>query len=85
MDPIVAEIRSRRGQLTILAKKLSISRSAIGIWKQVPAKHAVKVGKFLGLHPHFIRPDIYPPPRKRKVPRKSLSNVVPSERDSQAT
>lgn len=85
MDAVVAEIRSTRGQQTILAKKLRISRSAIGLWKKVPAKHAVKVAKFLGRHPHFIRPDIYPRPRKRKVSRKSLSNVRPSEQDSQAT
>jgi hypothetical protein len=72
-DPVIAEIRATRGMQTAIAKKLRISVAAVGLWKQVPPKHAVKVGKFLGRHPHFIRPDIYPKPRKPKAKRSPLN------------
>jgi hypothetical protein len=85
IDPIIAELRARRGRMSALAKKLRISVAAVGLWKQVPPKHAVKVGKFLGRHPHFIRPDIYPRPRKPKTSRKPASNVVQGDQASQAT
>ena len=83
-DLVVQEILTERGKRGALAKKLRISTQAIGFWKRVPPIHAVKVGKFLGRHPHFIRPDIYPPPRKPKTSRKHASNVSQSGQVGQA-
>lgn len=66
VDPVVARIRKVRGFQTILADKLGITPAAVGQWPRVPAKHVYRVARILDLHPHTIRPDIFPPPRKSK-------------------
>ena len=44
-----------------LAKACGIGRSAVYMWpNKVPAKHALKVAAYMGLHPSEVRPDLYP-------------------------
>lgn len=64
---ILAVIRNERGLATQLGNLLGISRSAVGQWRRVPSAHVLEVAKFLRVHPHDIRPDLYPPPRRQKA------------------
>ncbi|MCA1452175.1 helix-turn-helix domain-containing protein [Bradyrhizobium sp. BRP22] len=44
-----------------LAQACGIGRSAVCMWpNRVPARHALKVAEFMGLHPSEVRPDLYP-------------------------
>lgn len=65
-DPVIAAMRSDRGLMTKIAKRLGITRSAVNQWQRVPAGHVHRLSKIMDLHPHSIRPDIFPKPRKPK-------------------
>lgn len=60
-NPVIKLIRKNRGLATKLGEELGITRAAVHGWEaQVPAAHALKVAKFLGLSRHTVRPDLYP-------------------------
>ena len=59
-NPVLTRIRAERGLASKIAKEVGISRSAVWMWAQVPATHVVKVGQFLRIARHRIRPDLYP-------------------------
>lgn len=65
-NPVLAAIRSRRGLAGKLGEHLGISRAAVWMWNRVPAEHALSVAKFMKLHPHEVRSDLYRPPRRAK-------------------
>lgn len=65
-DPVIKAMRLDRGLMTKIAKRLGITRSAVNQWQRVPAGHVHRLSKIMEMHPHSIRPDIFPPPRKRK-------------------
>jgi DNA-binding transcriptional regulator YdaS (Cro superfamily) len=76
-DPIIAIIRDTKGLTVLLAKRFGISGSAIRQWERVPPKRALPVARFLKLHPHVVRPDIYPPPRRpRRLSETSVKQEV---------
>jgi hypothetical protein len=58
-NPVLARIREERGLASKIADELDISRSAVWMWKQVPAEHVAKVGDFLRIAKHRIRPDLF--------------------------
>jgi pyruvate kinase len=70
-DPVIGKIKQDRGFGAWLAAKLKISNSAVYQWTKVPPKRVYRVAKLLDLHPHTIRPDIFPPPRRPKGSAKS--------------
>jgi DNA-binding transcriptional regulator YdaS (Cro superfamily) len=55
-----AELRKERGLASKIAKELGVTPSAVWQWEQVPPRHVVKIGEFLRVARHRIRPDIYP-------------------------
>jgi len=57
--PALAHIRKQR-LATRVADEVGLSRSAVSMWRRVPAEHVVKVSKFLRIARHRIRPDLYP-------------------------
>ncbi|MGY3278170.1 transcriptional regulator [Bradyrhizobium sp. S3.7.6] len=60
-DPVLLAIRETRGLASEIAKICGIkSPNAPHAWKRVPAEHVIKVGEFLRIARHRIRPDIYP-------------------------
>jgi len=61
-NPVAEMIREQRGLAAAIGKELGISRSAVWMWRKVPAQHAIKVAKFLGLPRYKVRPDLYPYP-----------------------
>lgn len=65
-DQVVARIRRERGLQTRIAILLGITRSAVGNWKRVPPRHVQRVSELIALHPHTIRPDIFPPASNSK-------------------
>jgi len=72
-DPIIAIIRETPGLSALIAKRLRITAKAVRLWRQVPPKRARTVAKLLKMHPHVVRPDIYPPPRR---PRQNVKEEV---------
>jgi hypothetical protein len=53
-----------------IAKKLRITRQAVGCWHAVPAEHVKPISVLTGIPPHELRPDLYDPPNsRRKNPR----------------
>jgi hypothetical protein len=57
--PALARIRKQR-LATRIANEVGLSRSAVSMWRRVPADHVVKVSKYLRIARHRIRPDLYP-------------------------
>jgi hypothetical protein len=57
--PVLRRIRKKRGLASTIAGHLDIERSAVWMWKRVPAAHVIKVGQLLNIAKHRIRPDLY--------------------------
>lgn len=56
------------GGPSALAKALGdISSQAVSQWKKVPAERVIAVESVTGVARHELRPDIYPPPKRRSV------------------
>lgn len=66
VDPAIRRLRDDR-QLPLIAEALKIARQAPYGWKRVPALRVQQVARITGLKPHELRPDLYPPPRKRRL------------------
>lgn len=63
----VADIIEQLGGPTKAAKKLGISGSVVWNWRKrqsIPAEWAAPVAALINVHPHKLRPDIFPAPRK---------------------
>lgn len=65
-DPVLHLVRTVRGTASRIAKACGINREAVWNWKRVPAEHVLAVEYVLGIKRYDIRPDIYPPPAKRR-------------------
>lgn len=65
LDPAIRRLREDR-HMPIIAEKLHIARQAPYAWKKVPAERVQQVARITGFKPHELRPDLYPPPRRRK-------------------
>jgi DNA-binding transcriptional regulator YdaS (Cro superfamily) len=66
MQRAVDEAVRRTGSLNRLAKRLGISRQALQQWEEVPVRRVLALEEISGVPRHEIRPDVYPPPSKRK-------------------
>ena len=64
VDPAIRRLRDER-QMSAIAEKLKIARQAPYAWKRVPALRVQAVAQITGIKPHELRPDLYPPPRRR--------------------
>lgn len=65
VDPAIRRLRDDR-QLPLIAEQLKIARQAPYAWKRVPPLRVQDVARITGLKPHELRPDLYPPPRRRR-------------------
>jgi DNA-binding transcriptional regulator YdaS (Cro superfamily) len=63
-DPAMRRLR-KDGHLPVIAEKLKIARQAPYAWKRVPPDRVIKVEKITGIPRHKLRPDLYPPERRR--------------------
>lgn len=49
-----------RGKTRVaLARKLGITRQAIGLWKKIPAERVVEIEEVTGIPREQLRPDLY--------------------------
>lgn len=55
----VALIRAKRGMMTQLAAELGIHRSAVMMWKKIPAERVPDVERITGIPRHLLRPDLH--------------------------
>ena len=58
-DAIVPLVVRAAGGAAALARKLGVSRAAVGQWRQIPVKHIRKVVRLSGFRAHQLRPDLY--------------------------
>lgn len=52
-------LRAQRGLMTKIAADLGIERSAVAMWKSVPAKRVPEVSRITGFSRHQLRPDLW--------------------------
>ena len=52
-------LRERRGTLAEVARKLGLTRAAVGKWVKVPAEHVVAVETITGIPREALRPELY--------------------------
>jgi DNA-binding transcriptional regulator YdaS (Cro superfamily) len=64
-DPVIRMVREVRGTAPLIAQTLGILPGGIWQWRRVPAQHVLAVERLLKIPRYEIRPDIYPPPRRR--------------------
>ena len=66
-DPVIRMVREVRGTAPLIAQTLGILPGGIWQWRpgHVPAKHVLAIERLLKIPRYEIRPDIYPPPRRR--------------------
>jgi len=55
----------RAGSMTEIAAACAVTRSAVSNWRRVPWQHVLKLEAAFDIPRHELRPDIYPPPRRR--------------------
>jgi len=65
VDPAIRRLREDH-HLPAIAERLKIARQAPYAWKKVPPLRVQEVARITGLKPHELRPDLYPPPRRRR-------------------
>ncbi|GGC55124.1 pyruvate kinase [Siccirubricoccus deserti] len=75
-DPLLEDLLGRRGTVTRIASGLGISPAAVSQWQRVPADRVAELSVLLGLPPHQLRPDLYPPPQG--IPR--MATRIPLRR-----
>jgi DNA-binding transcriptional regulator YdaS (Cro superfamily) len=63
---IVRQAANRVGGIVELGRKLGINHTTFYQWTQVPVGRVLEIEKITGIARSKIRPDIYPP-RKRKT------------------
>lgn len=51
--------------LVELARRLGLKHQSFYSWEKVPAERVLTLEKISGIHRSEIRPDLYPPRRKR--------------------
>ncbi|MBZ9719127.1 helix-turn-helix domain-containing protein [Mesorhizobium sp. AD1-1] len=59
MEKLLTWLDEERGRRIELASHLSISPSAISMWKRVPADRVADIEKFTGIPRNALRPDIF--------------------------
>jgi DNA-binding transcriptional regulator YdaS (Cro superfamily) len=64
LDKAIAAV----GSASALARALGITRMAVAQWKKVPAERVLEVEKATRgkVKRYELRPDLYPPPRRRQ-------------------
>lgn len=52
-------IRSRRGLMAEIARRLNIRSSAVAMWTRVPAERVADVERITGIPREKLRPDLF--------------------------
>lgn len=55
-------LRMKRGLRAEVARELGITHAAVRQWQEVPAERCWRVSEIVGIPPHILRPDVFPPP-----------------------
>ncbi|HMF48271.1 MAG TPA: hypothetical protein VK603_06505 [Candidatus Saccharimonadales bacterium] len=65
-NPVLTAIRMNKGLAARIGDECGIGRTAVWMWKRVPADHALTVAKLLRISRHRVRPDLYPAPQRKR-------------------
>jgi pyruvate kinase len=65
LDPVIHQVKHVRGTAPLIAEALGILPGGVWQWRRVPAQHVLTIERLLKIPRYEIRPDIYPPPRRR--------------------
>ncbi len=63
-DPIILVAASRVGGVIRMSELMGLSRSAVALWRRVPAERALQVEALTGVPRWLLRPDVYPNEQK---------------------
>lgn len=66
-NPSIDLAIDKAGGPVALSRILGCSPQAISKWKRVPAERVLTVAKAARVDPSTIRPDLYPPARKKRA------------------
>ena len=61
-DPILTEIKSRRGAVKEIAAACFLTPQAVSQWRHVPRWHVDVVSRLTGIPAHQLRPDLWDAP-----------------------
>lgn len=61
MEHLIRYLAEQRGAKSQLARDLGLTRAAVCLWRQVPAKHVLEIERLTGISRSRLRPDLYPP------------------------
>lgn len=59
MKQLLIYLNAERGRRNKLANWLSVSPSAISMWKRVPAERVLDIEALTGISKEVLRPDLY--------------------------
>jgi DNA-binding transcriptional regulator YdaS (Cro superfamily) len=59
------KIRSVRGQAAEIARAIDRTEAAVSLWTRIPADHVLTVERITGIPRTELRPDLYPPERRK--------------------
>ena len=65
MLQVIKDAAKANGGLVGLARKLEISPKSFYSWTRVPAERVIKIEELSGVAREELRPDLYPPPRRK--------------------
>lgn len=60
-------LREQRGLMSRIATELGIERSAVAMWKKIPAERVPEVERITGYPRHQLRPDLWEPPESAEA------------------
>lgn len=72
--PLLDRIKDGPG-VAAIARALGVKRQVAWYWfsRQVPAKHVLNVERVTGIPRSELRPDLYPPEREMRIPRRTAA------------
>jgi DNA-binding transcriptional regulator YdaS (Cro superfamily) len=65
LNPVIDMVKNVRGTAPLIAEALGILPGGVWQWRRVPAQHVLTIERLLKIPRYRIRPDLYPPPRRR--------------------
>jgi DNA-binding transcriptional regulator YdaS (Cro superfamily) len=70
----IVAIRSDPRKVKKILDATGITRQALWQWRRVPLERVIAVSRAIRVAPHRLRPDHYPPPRKRRGSQPDTQN-----------
>jgi DNA-binding transcriptional regulator YdaS (Cro superfamily) len=65
-DRPLQRAKAKAGGLSALARALGVTPPAVAQWSRIPVRHVLAVERVTGIRREELRPDFYPPVRRKR-------------------